>query len=215
VRDPADRIPDANLLAVGLENGFRIARRQGGIDPLRADLWVSFQHDFDRSSAGRLVVGGRGTWRGRVDGEAHISWDVGAGTIDEGLVGVRVGLGDPGPVRGAYVSTRYRYLRTPPPVAALTEPRVDQIDVGAGFRLAERLLLRYSLAWSVDDGSRLAQNGTLIYASRCRCFSIGFDVVEDRTRDVFFRVRYSITGFGDRARDPFAATRRLFSNTGF
>jgi len=214
VLDPSDRVPDANVLAVGLDNAFRIADRAGGRDPMRSDLWVSFQHDFERGGVGRLVAGGRGSWRGHLDGEASLSWDAGGRTIDEGLVGLRVGLPTPGLLQGAYVGSRYRYLRVPPAIATWTQPAVNQIDAGAGFRIADRLLLDYSVAYSLDDGSRISQVGTVLYASRCRCFTIGFDVVEDRTRDVYFRVRYSITGFGDRERDPFRAARGLYASPG-
>lgn len=214
VRDPSDRIEDVNLLAAGFDNAFRIGSGRGGLDLLRADLWISFQHDFDRDDVGRLVVGGRGVWRGRLESEASLSFDAERTAIDEGLIGLRVPLPGFGLVRTPYVRSRYRYLRVPPAVGGLTQPEVNQLDVGAGLRLSDRLLLDYSLAYSLDDGSRIAQAGTLVYASRCRCFSIGFDVVEDRTRDVFFRIRYSITGLGDRQRDPFAATRGLFSSAG-
>lgn len=215
VLDPSDRIPDANLLAVGVDNSFRISNRRGGADPLRADAWLSFQHDFDRPGAGRLVVGGVGELRGRVAARGSLSWDVGQGAIDEGLADLRFSLGERGLLRVPYLSVGYRFLRVPPRVAALTQPGVNQLDMGTGFRLSDRLLVRYGISYSLDDGSRLAQSGTVLYASRCRCFTIGFDVVEDRTRDVFFRIRYSITGLGDRSDDPFASDQGLFGGERF
>jgi lipopolysaccharide assembly outer membrane protein LptD (OstA) len=214
VRDPSDRIPDGNRLAVGFDNAFALRDGRGGVDPLRAEMWISYQHDFDQSGAGRMITGGRASWRGRLDGEASLSWDAGGGSIDEGLVGLRWALPERGPLRAPYLASRYRYLRVPPAVSALTRPEVNQIDAGLGFRLGDRLLLDYSIAYSLDDGERLAQTGTLLYASRCRCFTIGFDVVEDRTRQVFFQIRYSITGLGDGRRDPFSAARSLVSELG-
>jgi hypothetical protein len=205
------------VLAVGLDNAFRIGgrgARRGGADPLRADLWLSFQHDFDRAGAGRLVAGSSAQLRPRLGAEASVAWDAGAGALDEGLLALRYGFADLGWLRSPYLSGRYRFLRTPPRVAALALPEIDQIDFGAGVRLAERLLLEYGIAYSLQDGARLSQTATVVYASRCQCFALGFDVVEDRTRDVYFRVRYSITGLGDRSGDPFAAARGLIESPG-
>lgn len=215
VVDPSDRIPDANLIAVGFDNAFRIGRVDGGGDPLRADAWISFQHDFDQGDAGQLVIGGQSDWRGRLAGRASLSVDTGTGQIDEGLLGLRVGLPDWASLRSPYLSGRYRYLRVPPQVLYIAQREINQIDLGLGFRISERFAIDYSIAYSLEDGLRLAQVGSVVYASRCKCFSIGFDVVEDRTRDVFFRVRYSITGLGNADSDPFAAVRGLFSDTGF
>jgi len=215
VLDPSDRIPDANRLAVGLDNAFRVGNRVGGFDRLRADLWLSFQHDFDRPGPGRLVAGGVASLRGRLEGRASLSWDAGQGAIDEGLLETRVNLPHAGWLRSPYLLAGYRYLRVPPRIAALTQPGVNQLDAGAGFRVADRLLVGYRIAYSLDDGSRLTQSGTVLYASRCRCFTLGFDLVEDRTRGLYFRVRYSITGLGDRTGDPFGAVGRLLSGAGF
>ncbi len=215
VLDPSDRIADANLLAVGFDNEFRIGRRVGGADPLRAEAWVSFQHDFDQGDAGQLVLGGQSEWRGRLAGTASLLLDAGQGEIDEGLLGLRVELPDWALLRSPYVSGRYRYLRVPPQITFIAPRSVDQVDVGVGFRISERFAIDYSLAYSLEDGSRLTQVGSVVYASRCKCFSIGFDLIEDPTRDVFFRVRYSITGLGSAGADPFAAARGLFSDAGF
>lgn len=215
VLDPSDRIPDANVLAAGFDNEFRIGRRAGGADPLRADAWISFQHDFDQGDAGQLVLGGQSDWRGRLAGAASLSLDAGEGQIDEALLGLRFLLPDWASLRSPYLSGRYRYLRVPPQITNVAQREIDQIDLGLGFRISERFAIDYSIAYSLEDGARLAQVGSVVYASRCKCFSIGFDVVEDRTRDVFFRVRYSITGLGNAGADPFAAARGLFSDTGF
>ena len=100
----------------------------------------------------------------------------------------------------------YRYLRVPPDIAAVTEDRVSQLNAGAGFRLAERLAINYGMTYSLDYGELLTQVGSLVYASGCRCFTLGVDVGEDRNSEVFVRLQYSIVGLGSSLpRDPFAA----------
>ena len=214
VLDPSDRVPDANVIAVGVDNAFGMRRAAGGADAVRGDLWASFQHDFDQGGVGALVVGGRASWRGRVQGEGNLLWDASRREVDEGLAGLRVWFGDRGWLRRPYLSGRYRFLRIPPTLAALSQSQVNQVDGGVGFRLGDRFLLDYTISYSLDDRERLAQVGTVLYASRCKCFSIGFDVIEDRTRDVFFRVRYSITGLGGRDGDPFLGVRGLAVDAG-
>ena len=214
--DPSDRIPNASRLAVGVENSFRVSRADGGPPWLQANLWLSFEHDFDQpDDAGRFIVGGVGDLGPHLSARASLTWDAEENAIDEGIASLMYRVGDWGLLRAPYLSAMYRYVRVPPRIASLSEPAVNQLDLGAGLRISDRFLLRYGLVYSLDDGERLAQSGTLLYASRCRCFNIGFDVVEDRTRDVFFRLRYNITGLGSQNGDPFAEGVGLLSDEGF
>ena len=214
--DPSDRIPDASRLAFGVENSFRLSNPYGGPAWMLANLWLSFEHDFDQpDDVGRLIVGGVGEFGSSLSARASLAWDAEENAIDEGIASLMYRVGDRGWLRAPYLSAMYRYLRVPPRLAGVTNPAVNQLDLGAGLRISNRFLLRYGLVYSLDDGERLAQSGTLIYASRCRCFNIGFDVIEDRTRDVFVRIRYSITGLGDRDGDPFAEGVGLLTDEGF
>jgi lipopolysaccharide assembly outer membrane protein LptD (OstA) len=135
-----------------------------------------------------------------------MAWGLGGADFDELIASASVTPPGFGPLSRSLFRLGYRYLRVPPDIATVTQDDLSQLDFGVRFRLAERLQLGYGATYSLDDSEFLTQVGSVIYASGCRCFAVGFDLGVDRQSDLFVRLRYSIVGLGgDALRDPFAA----------
>ena len=207
VLDPSDRIPDANVLAVGVKNRFRWGSGSGPrLRGVFSELRVGFQHDFDEAGTGQILIDGQNYYREWLRLDYSMAWGLGGTEYDEAITSVRVSPPGFGPISRSSFQLGYRYLQVPADIAAVTGDDLSQLDFGLRFRLAERLELGYRATYSLHDAEFLTQVGTAVYASGCRCFSVGFDMGVDRQSDLFVRLRYSIVGLGgDALRDPFAA----------
>jgi LPS-assembly protein len=204
VLNPADRIASQNVLSIGFDNRFRRPGRGLRAGRMLSELRVAFEHDFERDAIGRLIVDGRGLDHRFVRVDGSLAFDVEQRDFDEGLAGVRFSLPDYAIFSRTYLRTNYRYVRETPIISALIPTEVNQINAGFGFWLADRLQVSYRTAYSLDDRERLASRGSVLYASRCKCWTAGIDVVEDRTHDVFVGFRYTITGLGREPADFFS-----------
>jgi hypothetical protein len=171
-----------------------------------SELRIAWERDFERDDdAGLLVLDGRGLDHRFVRADASFALDLGRGEFDEGMAGLRFSLPDWTFFSRTYLLANYRYVRDTPRISAALPTEVNQINAGAGLWLADRLQLAYGTAYGLDSGQRLASRGSVSYVSRCRCWSAGIDVVEDRTHNVFVGFRYTITGLGRDAGNFFAA----------
>ncbi|MAI78614.1 MAG: hypothetical protein CL917_06725 [Deltaproteobacteria bacterium] len=206
VLDPSDRIPNQNVLALGVKNRLRWGERGGRrLRGIFSEIRLGFEHDFDQASVGQLLIDGQSFYRNWVRLDYSMAWDVESADFDEAIAGVRFSPPKWGPLSRSSFGVGYRYLRVPPDLAVLTEDRVSQLEINVGLRFSERLQVQYRANYSLEYNDLLTQVGTFIYASTCRCFTLGFDLGEDRNSDLFVRLRYSIIGLGgEDVRDPFS-----------
>ena len=217
VLDPSDRIPDANVLAVGVKNRFRWGVGSGPrLRGVFSELRVGFEHDFDEEGVGQILVDGQNYYRNWVNLDYSMAWGLGGTEYDEVIASLNVTPPGFGPISRSVFQLGYRYLQVPGDIAAVTGDDLSQLEFGARFRLAQRLELGYRATYSLPDAEFLTQVGTAVYASGCRCFSVGFDLGVDRRSDLFVRLRYSIVGLGtDALRDPFAAAAGWIGSRGW
>jgi len=213
-RDPSDRVADANRIVVGLGNRFYGSGRGTSSQGLGTDVSLSFAHDFDTGRTGRWVVDGRSYARFDLQAAYALAVDASAARVEEGLMDVSAGVPAWGPIRSGRLGTRYRFLRDAPRLADASQDRIQQIDVYGGLWLGRRIQLRYALAWSLEDDAFLTHGGGIGYVSGCRCWALGVDVYEDRTRGVQYNLRYTLIGLGDDGQDPFARRRGISAGGG-
>lgn len=211
VLDPSDRVSRSNVLAIGLDNRLRLRERGGGLGEILSELQLSYEYDWDRDDDGQLVVDGRSFYRHWVTTHFSAALDVEGSHLDEANAGMAVRLPPSGPLTNNWAGVRYRYLRDVPAFTTILPQSVNQLDVSFGFQLLDRLQLRYGVVYSFEDDARIGSGGTILYASKCRCWAFGVDITEDRTHDIYFGFRYSITGLGDDSGDPFRAVQQVFS----
>ncbi len=208
--DPSDRVRAAQVLAVGFDNRLRGARSGAGPTRVLAEFRLSFEHDFETAGGQQFVLDGRGFPRDWLQSDFNLVWNTRAGEIDEGLFGATLYLPSWRFFSNATLGTRYRFLRHVPAILEETLPgSVDQLDATAGLRLFGVLQLNYGVSYSLADRQRISNGGTVIYASRCRCWAIGVDIREESGREVYYGIRYSLTGLGRSRGSPFAVGNEL------
>jgi hypothetical protein len=217
VLDPADRIARANVLNIGIQNRFRTRGPKGVLSGAVTELLVSYEHDFEQGGGGHLVASARSSFGNLVDTELMVAFDAERSGIDEGLAALKLKLPNWWFATHSRIGFRYRFLRDVPEPARQVLPRVNQFDTGFGFRLFERLQLNYFMVYALDDGGQdLSHRGSFVYASQCRCWSLGADIIAEQRpgnpnqdREIFFRLRYTIAGLGRDSDDPFARLSSL------
>jgi len=218
--DPSDRIRDVNQLVAGIDQ--RLYRRRGVTRRLVGELGLIVDYDFERGGGGlgRIVAEGRRLRLWRSTNRFQVVFDPDRGRIDEGLAETSVQW--PGEVS---TTLRYRYVRDIPrffeefpQVAGSFAPRefdrIDQLQVQLRVPFLERWALGYHLRYSLAGNVLLTNSGSLEYVSKCRCWAVGVEVSSARNQSLGVRLRYTVLGFGDDARNPFAASRKGWFSAG-
>ncbi len=204
VLDPADRIPAFNGVTVELGNRLYRTPRGGGAPRLFADWVISSQYDAASGDFGVIYLDAHLRPWERADTRFILGIDPEAGEVDEALVdlewrfpgGHRAGIG-------------YRYLRrvgrffedftfAPRRYGSFTDEfdRVNQIVGSLRLTLSERWSLTYRGGFSFEESLLIANRGGIEYLSRCRCWSAGVEVAQDRVRGVSVSFRYELVGLG-------------------
>ncbi len=204
--DPADRIPDAQQLEVGVSNRF---------GRLQSSEWrLSYLVDYAEQGRDRLGLEIQTKVAEGLRLRAAAGFDPTRARFDDAWLEGSWSLPDLGPSAGNYATLRYRYLRDLPTLAPNVSAPVSQVDVGLGTRLFSRFVLRYGITYDVGSADRtprrLTNGGLVAYLSRCRCWGVGLEVREEAGRDVFVGVRYTLLGLGDPRRNPLAGDAGLF-----
>lgn len=217
-RDTADRIDNANLLRFGIGNRF-FAGAQGR---LRADVELSIAYDFERQKMDLLILDGETFPRRGVSSRFSLAFDADALAIDQALLTVFSRLPRWGPVT-THLAGSYRYRRDVPKFFEdFRDGRryrdfeafqhVSQIDTNLRFNVGESWAFLYRLGYSLERSLLLTNAGGVEYVSKCRCWAIGLDLSDDRTRGVQFFVRFNLLGLGDSPGNPFAEGVGVGSN---
>lgn len=213
-RDSADRIEPANDLVAGVGN-----RLYGHpFDPearsrLLADVSLLARYDLRGGAMGNLLLDGVAYPLQAIRSRFHASYDLANGRMDEALFDV--GYTHPA---GHVISGGYRLIQDTPLFfedflvvrSGVTDRfrnfqdigRVDQLFGNFALSLTKQWSISYTVAYSLDKKLNLANTGTILYTSRCRCWSLGLRVTDDRARGPQFRVLYEVLGLGKKPRAP-------------
>jgi lipopolysaccharide assembly outer membrane protein LptD (OstA) len=212
-RNPSDRIESANQVVLGL--GQRFFRRRGarGAPALEAELLTTVDWDFAEQGLGNLTLEGRIFRLGPFAAKLRGAFDPEAAALDEGFFELNFGrrLSNPW-VRMLRLRGDYRYRRRVPAFYESSRGSaeigkvgsVNQISFAAGIELTARFRLRYSTVIKLAGKNEFIRNeGTVEYASKCRCWGIGASVF-DESRDGIgggFTIRF--LGLGNEQSDLF------------
>jgi len=203
VLDPADRIPEANLLTIGAVNRI-YTRTAEGTDDLLADVTVEAGYDFARSRFALINFDGRTMPRKGVQTRFNLSIDPAKGQIAQGRIDAAVDLPRWGWFDGGVVGLGYRYRRRVPLFfSGRTSGRYDvqkpisQVDAFTQIRLGPSWAISYGMNFSLENEELLRNAGGISYTSKCKCWRIGIGVRQDRERDVQFDFLVTLLGMGD------------------
>ena len=208
VLDTADFIPKANLLTFGFANRFYRKDRKG-LERLVADVTVSAGYDFARKNWARFNVDGATFPLRGVRTRFMLSVDPGKARIEEGLMEASTSLPTFRWFRGGAVGLGYRFRRELPffydnraglPLTYDPNPDINEVSQIGAFtrlRLGPRWMLSYAFSYSLAGNILLQNRGGVSYTSKCKCWQVAVEVLQDRVRDVQFRVGFSLLGLGD------------------
>ncbi len=221
VRDPADRISDANLVTLGFGNRFYSGAGSGRGETLRADFVISGEYDFESEEFGQLVIDGSSYAASGITARFNFAFDPERKRPDEGLFDVHVPLpkGKPPWPTGGSLGVRYRYLRDIPRFFEdfQSDPdrfgefeegfnHVHQIDPRVRVALGQSWSLKYRASYSFQDELLLGQGGSIAYISKCQCWGFQLEVWDGRNRGLQFGLRFTLLGLGNDSGNPFSGT---------
>ena len=206
-RDPSDRIEAANRVVVGV--GQRFWRRRHSRAPLRftGELLTAVDWDFAEGGLGNVLLDGRLMPTGPISARAVLAFDPEAAAVDEGGVDLvfqrRLDLFL---MRRLTFNAGYRYRRMIPPVLENNRGIVEIGELGAvnqiiwrvGVELTSRFRVRYSSVYKLAERDEFIRNEvTAEYVSKCRCWSIGATIAEDRRDQIRGALMFRLIGLGD------------------
>ena len=206
-RDPSDRIETANRVVVGV--GHRFWRRRHSRAPLRftGDLLTAVDWDFAEGGLGNVLLDGRLMRTGPISARGVLAFDPEAVAVDEGGLDLRFGRRlDLFLIRRLSMSAGYRYRGKLPPllennrgIVEIGElDAVNQITGRVAVDLTSRLRVAYSSVYKLANRDEFIVNRvTVQYVSKCRCWSIGATVTEDRRDQIRGALMFRLIGLGD------------------
>ncbi|GEM_PF-828667 len=206
-RDPSDRIESANRVVVGV--GQRFWRRHHARAPLRftGELLTAVDWDFAEGGIGNVLLDGRLMPTGPFSARAVLAFDPGAAAVDEGGVDLTFQRRlDLFLMRRLTISAGYRYRRMIPPVLESNRGIVEIGELGSvnqiigrvNLELTSRFRVRYSSVYKLAERDEFIRNQvTVEYVSKCRCWSIGATVGEDRRDQIRGGLMFRFLGLGD------------------
>jgi hypothetical protein len=204
VLDPSDRIDEFNGITFGFGNRIFGRAPLGDTARLLADVDFSWQFDIDEGDSDLMFLEGR-VYPTAISTFRFITgFDPDHGRLEEGLADLTLEL-----YGGHALTLGYRYLRRAPKVFEAFPyekdrfkrynsdlERVSQGNLGARIAITDRLVLRYSIAYSFERNLMLSNGGGFEYVSGCRCWEIGITVRDGRSRGTEVSVQYRLTGLG-------------------
>ena len=204
VLDPSDRIDEFNGITLGFGNRVFGRAPLGDTPRLLADVDFSWQFDIEEGDSDLMFVEGR-VYPTAISTFRFITgFDPDRGRLEEGLADLSLEL-----YGGHALTLGYRYLRRAPKVFEafpyerdrFTQfsgdlERVSQANLGARIAITDRLVLRYSIAYSFERDLMLFNGGGFEYVSGCRCWEIGVTISDNRSRGAAVSVQYRLTGLG-------------------
>ena len=203
VLDPADRIESFNGVTFGFGNRI-YGRPDDGAPPLLADFDLSAQYEFSGSRWGPIYLDGRAYPRQDLAARFNVGFDPEEGRLDEALLSLRFATR-----RGHQLGLSYRYLRSVPRFFEdfpFSKERFDDFDgdfkrinqLGAAVRISitESWAVSYRVAYTFEKELLLANAGGIEYLSKCRCWAVRVEVIQDRVRGARVNLSYSLLGLG-------------------
>jgi lipopolysaccharide assembly outer membrane protein LptD (OstA) len=206
LRDPADRIPEANNVLVGVGNQFLSAAS----GRLLGELSFYSQYQIADSRLGPAVVSGRALLPQGFVVRGHAVVDLDPSSFSDGLF-------DFGWSRwGHALSLRYRYVRDIPQVfenffrsnnsVDFTQDfnSINQLSGYGRFQATENWAMTYGGSFSFENSVSLINQLGIEYLSRCKCWAVRLEVDESKNNGIEWRLRYRLVGFGDQKQNLFA-----------
>jgi lipopolysaccharide assembly outer membrane protein LptD (OstA) len=214
--DPADRIANANILRLGVENRFYVDAGSALVKNLRAEVELSVGYDFERGAFDSIILDGATNPRRGPRSRFTVALDPESWHVDEALLELSFSTPRIAGV-GLLARGSYRYRRQVPRfyedfASPLTSDdsrfqsfeqlnRVSQVDARLQIELGPRWNLTYRIIYSLDQSLMLVNAGGVRYRSKCGCWSVGFEVVDDRTREIRYLFGFNLLGLGDKGGD--------------
>ena len=224
--DPADRVDRANQVTVGVANRFYSRGSDTEAGRLLADVTISMLYDIAHRHPGDFYLEGTLNPIPYLSSRLIFGYNLDKAEIDEGLLELSYST----PL-GTDFSISYRYLRQIPlffegfpagsPIASSFNPdfnSINQISFNTRVPLNRSWAVFYTIAYSFEQNLLLGNRGGLEYISKCRCWAIRGEVVQDRTRGVTYTFDYTLLGLGQNDTRPFqgrTGTGLLDSSRGF
>lgn len=206
-RDPSDRVENANEIVLGVAQRFY--RRRGARGPLALSAQIETAIDFDaaRHDLGRLYLDG--SFFNLFGATARIggAFNPQLARLDEARadVGYRRRFDNPW-IRLVRLNVGYRFRERIPTflesnrgLTLINETdRVNQINFSEEVELTRRFRLRHRLIYKLGGEDEILRNeGTVEYASKCRCWTLGVTVAFDRNDQISGGFNLRFVGLGD------------------
>jgi lipopolysaccharide assembly outer membrane protein LptD (OstA) len=219
--DPADRVPRANQITVGLNNRFYSRGSDTAAGRMLADLRFSVLYDIANRHPGDFYLEGTFFPIPYFSTRTIFGYNLDKAQIDEGLLELSYST----PL-GTDFSIAYRYLRQIPlffegfpigsPIASSFNPSfnsVNQVGFNTRLPLTRSWAVFYNIAYSFEEALLLGNRGGAEYISKCRCWAIRVEIDQSRTRGVTYSFNYTLLGLGQDNVRPFQP-RSVESTTG-
>ncbi|MEE9607222.1 MAG: LPS assembly protein LptD [Myxococcota bacterium] len=205
VLDPADRIRKFNGLTWGLGN--RLFAAGGGEEAARllADFTLQAGYDFETSRFASLYLDGRAYPFEGATARFNLGFDPEDAQLDEALFEVSWRA-----EAGHSAGLTYRFLRDIPQFfenypyednrfdsPKTSFGRINQIEGAVRWAVTRGWSIHYRGVYSFESSLLIGNLGGIEYTSRCRCWSAGVEVSQDRERGIRFSLLYRLTGLGD------------------
>jgi lipopolysaccharide assembly outer membrane protein LptD (OstA) len=205
-RDPADRIPEANNVLMGVGNRF-LSSASGR---MLGEFSVYSQYQIADTKWGPAVASGLAILPLGFSVRGHAAIDFDTTSFSDGLL-------DFGWSRwGHALSLRYRYVRDIPQVfenffrsnnsVDFTQDfnSINQLSGYGRFQATENWAMTYGGSFSFENSVSLINQLGIEYLSRCKCWAVRLEVDESKNNGIEWRLRYRLVGFGDQKQNLFA-----------
>ena len=210
VMNPADRIHEANLVTVAVDNRF-YSHGSDGVSDLVGDLVVEAGYDIAGRSLALINMQGRSKIVDNTFLRFLVSLDPDKGALEQGEIDITTAIPSSGKLvgtsgwwGGGNVGLAYRWRRHVPlffdgKVKGKYDEQdpINQVDASIQLRLFERWRLAYGTAFSLEEDRVLRSVGEVTYTSKCDCWEVGVSFSAQANRAPTFRVMFQLLGVGD------------------
>jgi lipopolysaccharide assembly outer membrane protein LptD (OstA) len=203
--DPADRIASFNGTTFGVTQRLYERGDPGEGARLLADATLVAGYQFNGSDVLPIYLDGRAYPVPWTATRFNFGFDPEKGRVAEGMASAVFSTRS-----GHQLGFSYRYVRKAPRFFENFKfskkrfddfkgsfSQVNQIAGAVRVALTERWAVSYRGAYTFEKELLLANVGGIEYISGCKCWSIGVEVEQDRTRGASFRLSYRLLGLGD------------------
>jgi lipopolysaccharide assembly outer membrane protein LptD (OstA) len=203
--DPADRISSFNGMTLGVTQRFYGRGDPGEASRLLADATLIAGYQFNGSDFLPIYLDGRAYPAPWTTTRFNVGFDPEKGRLVEGLASAVFSTQS-----DHQIGFSYRYVRKAPRFFENFKfdrqrfddfkgsfSQVNQIAGAIRIALSDRWAISYRAAYTFEKELLLANVGGIEYLSGCKCWSVGLEVEQDRTRGASVRLSYRLLGLGD------------------